>query len=293
MDKADSSCGRKRRAENDSLFSRGNRIAFEHSGAIFYIEQQQHNDANDEHAVGMNVNDKKTNGESIIPLRSYPCCVFGCTQTFQTILECESHFDEQHLFQCGECHQVLSSNHLLELHLQEAHDSYFAASIEKQQASYACLVESCKESFSSPDGRLQHLRNEHGYPKWFRFTTLITREEREMLKKKQTWAHNHHKHSLPPTSQDQDGNMQVDNTTRDAKKAKRREKQKQRRATIPCRYFLSKEGCWRGDSCVFLHEKVKDVEMVDGLVNDMQQKAKVTVPDKISFGRRRRGGGPY
>jgi hypothetical protein len=80
--------------------------------------------------------------------------------------------------------------------------------------------------------------------------------------------------------------MQVDRRN----KAKRRELQKQKRATIPCRYFSSKEGCWRGESCMFLHEtNDEDVDMMDSLANEMQDKAQVTVPEKISFGRRRRG----
>ena len=44
---------------------------------------------------------------------------------------------------------------------------------------------------------------------------------------------------------------------------------------------------------MFLHEtKEENVEMLlmDSLANDMQEKANVTVPDKICFGRKRRGG---
>jgi hypothetical protein len=42
---------------------------------------------------------------------------------------------------------------------------------------------------------------------------------------------------------------------------------------------------------MFLHEtNDEDVDMMDSLANEMQDKAQVTVPEKISFGRRRRGG---
>ena len=77
--------------------------------------------------------------------------------------------------------------------------------------------------------------------------------------------------------------------TNHERKAKRRELQKQKRATIPCRYFGSKEGCWRGEKCMFLHEKGDEV--MKGLVDDMERKAKVSVPENICFGRRRKG--PY
>lgn len=292
MDKIDSSCGRKRRAQDDAIFERGNRVAFQQSGAIFYVEERYDFNVND--AVEVNV-DKKLENSMHVLAYSYPCCVPGCTQTFHTISECEEHFDEQHMYQCGECHKVMPSNHLLELHLQEVHDSYFRTCLEKQQASYTCLVESCGECCTTAEERLLHLRKDHGYPLWFRWSTL-TQEERQVLKKKQVWAHNHHKHSIPPKTLQDESKLQVDDTNtaktrtrkRAEQRAKRREKQKQIRSTIPCRYYLSKEGCWRGDSCMFLHgnEVNEDVHMMDCLASDMEQ---LTVPDKISFGRRQRG----
>jgi len=278
MDINDVCCGRKRRAVDDPFFTRCNRIALQRDEVVFYIEERHH-----ENAVKQ-MDAKKTDSETT-PLHWYPCCVPGCIKTFQTIAECEEHFDQEHLFQCGECHVVLPCNHLLELHLQEEHDSFFTASVEHHQASFACLVESCSETFSSPQKRRQHLQSHHDYPKWFRFTTT-TPEQRKVLKKKTKWLHNHHKHSLPPTN---DGHMHVDMSE---PKKKRRELQKKKRATIPCRYFRSKEGCWRGDSCMFLHcNKSDDDVHVNSLVDDMQHKAKVSVPDKICFGRRRKG--PY
>ena len=99
--------------------------------------------------------------------------------------ECEKHFEQHHMFQCGECHLVLPCNHLLELHLQEEHDSFFAASVEHNQASYACLVESCGETFVSREIRQEHLQTRHEYPKWFRFHTLSKEEQRFFEKEDQ------------------------------------------------------------------------------------------------------------
>lgn len=274
----ESHCKRKRRRIDDDFFARGNRIAHQDSGAIFYVEEHPM----EKNVEPMDVSNDENNTISVDQSSiCYPCCVPGCTATFSTMLESEAHFDEQHVHQCGECHVVFSCSHLLELHLQEVHDSYFAASVERNQASFKCLVESCGESFASTDERLEHLQSQHQYPRWFRFP--ISKEDHDVLKKKQKWMTNHSKHSLPP----QQAKMKDVNQD---KKKKRREQQKKKRATIPCRYFSSPEGCWRGDSCMFLHEK-SDVDM-SNLVQDMERKAQVSVPDKISFGRRRRKG-PY
>ena len=278
----DPSCCRRRRAVDDPFFSRCNRIALHHWGTIFYIEEHK--------AVSVMEMDVDSTEKEIRTM--YPCCIPGCHKTFHTITECEKHFDEQHVYQCGECHQILSCNHLLELHLQEAHDSFFAAGVERKQASYACLVVSCTSVFSSLEQRQQHLASQHSYPKWFRFTT--TKERMEILKKKQKWLHNHNQHSLPPP-ETMEAVMQVD--TADERKARRREYQKKKRASIPCRYFLSKDGCWRGDSCMFLHRSEAHASngeenvYLSSLVHDMERKAKVSVPDKICFGYRRKG--PY
>jgi hypothetical protein len=275
--RVDCRCTRKRRAETSPFFELCNRIAFEHgdNNIFFYTIEPNHAVAEDfdaaETSTQMQPNDY-----------TYPCSVPGCAHSFTTMTECEHHFDAQHAHQCATCYEVFSTSHLLELHLQEVHDSYFQALLEKQQASYECLVQSCPLKFSTPDQRLEHLQRHHGYPKWFRFHPVKTRNK--LLKKKQTWIRNHHRHSAPPISRN--NKMQVDRRN----KAKRRELQKQKRATIPCRYFSSKEGCWRGESCMFLHEtNDEDVDMMDSLANEMQDKAQVTVPEKISFGRRRRG----
>lgn len=281
----DCSCARKRRLETSPLFERGNRIAFDENGDhhIFFYTLEQPNQAT--------IKEDSTTTETSQPNSyTYPCSVPGCTQSFTSMTECELHFDAHHAHQCATCFEVFSTSHLLELHLQEVHDSYFQALLEKQQASYACLLQTCPLKFASPHDRLEHLQRHHGYPKWFRFHSTTRRRELKLLKKKQTWIQHHHKHSAPPPStSDDDDKMQVERQNN--KTERRRELQKQKRATIPCRYFASKEGCWRGESCMFLHEtREEDVNMMDSLANDMQDKANVTVPDKICFGRKRRSG---
>jgi len=103
-------------------------------------------------------------------------------------------------------------------------------------------------------------------------------------------------------------------------KAHRKERRKKNNATIPCRFYNQTNGCWRGDRCMFLHSKVPlmntldtptsqtqeiidsnssgalalkagedsiDTEMMDELTSQIQSKARISIPAKISFGRRR------
>ena len=103
----------------------------------------------------------------------------------------------------------------------------------------------------------------------------------------------------------------TESDARDRKKRDRKERKRRANATIPCRFYHSKSGCWRGDKCMFLHsdsvngedkatnysntrdvnstnETEMDIDMIDDLSNQIRTKARVSVPVKISFGRRRR-----
>jgi hypothetical protein len=121
------------------------------------------------------------------------------------------------------------------------------------------------------------------------------------------------------------------------RRRRRSERRKERNKNIPCRYYHSTRGCWRGDKCMFLHERsgsdghldgdeVEDdeenenIDMSDNdnddeeciiteeprqgekiknendvdimqveeiLVNQVKKSLKITVPAKISFGRKR------
>ena len=53
-----------------------------------------------------------------------------------------------HSFHCSVCRASLPSGHLLDLHMAEAHDSFFAAQAAKKMRVYRCLVE---VSFPSKD----------------------------------------------------------------------------------------------------------------------------------------------
>jgi len=70
-------------------------------------------------------------------------------------------------YECTLCRALLPTAHLLDLHLSEVHDSYFAAQAARKMPIYACLVESCEKKFASIEQRKQHLMDYHKFPKGY------------------------------------------------------------------------------------------------------------------------------
>ncbi|CAH4027988.1 zinc finger protein 511 [Pieris brassicae] len=96
------------------------------------------------------------------------CSIPGCKYTTDSLLDFENHYNSRHRYSCCECKKILPSPHLLDLHLQETHDSFFAVSALRKP-SYCCYIEECKEKFLSPDERMDHCVKIHKIPKDFRF----------------------------------------------------------------------------------------------------------------------------
>ncbi|XP_050353027.1 protein lethal(2)k10201 isoform X2 [Nymphalis io] len=96
------------------------------------------------------------------------CTVPGCHFTVTTLLDYENHYNSSHRYKCSQCKKVLPSPHLLDLHIQERHDSFFAVMAVKKP-SYSCYIEECKEKFMNAEDRLSHCIKTHKLPKDFRF----------------------------------------------------------------------------------------------------------------------------
>mmetsp|Transcript_24554 Transcript_24554/g.36026 ORF Transcript_24554/g.36026 Transcript_24554/m.36026 type:complete len:383 (+) Transcript_24554:35-1183(+) len=366
---------RNRRPSDDQFFVPGCKIALYDTLTFIYIEEKTTDCYDDDE------NDYDLSTEENVV---YRCSMPGCEATFDTLSACDKHYQESHVFECSECKAVFPNNHLLDLHLQETHDSYFATALERSKASYQCLVSSCHEVFRTDNERCMHLRSKHGYPKWFRFHPrskehiAVKKKEDDKNateKKKLKWMEKRNvksdnfallEHDLkidevekenfvfsPQHRSHTDGikvygkiqnkcsnsneastnnEMKISDETIQAgetpmdlpdersklenKKLERRERQKKKRATIPCRFFASKGGCWRGEKCMFLHDlscnfeyssnnrrddeqhnngwnqkadenKMDTDPLINDLANCMERKARVTVPDKIVFGKRR------
>lgn len=60
------------------------------------------------------------------------CSIPGCDYISETLLEFENHYNASHRYTCARCKKVLPSPHLLDLHVQENHDSFFAVLSERK-----------------------------------------------------------------------------------------------------------------------------------------------------------------
>lgn len=344
---------RPRRSSDDVFFVNGDRLALQSSDAlvISYIEEKEdfQRKEKDQHINDTNDTHTGANHECNNPKSIYDTC-----DDFQLPL----HEIDYH---CSQCHNIYPNDHLLDLHIQEIHDSYFQIKLSrKKEAQYSCLVLNCKDLFWNDFDRRKHLMNVHGYPNWFRF---ISRHNNKTNDKKNSNVGNsdHHSKSMKtiqwwynkrmnyykernskcnndtmemmdensepqPIGESQEQEQQnIITQNKIQKLQEKKERKKKINANIPCRFYNSKGGCWRGNKCMFLHSKqvndslcnandhdikggkdlncnaanddnnntsqMMDMDIcqeIDILSNQIQTKAKINVPDNISFGRRKK-----
>ncbi|KAF7652540.1 hypothetical protein LDENG_00094960 [Lucifuga dentata] len=110
----------------------------------------------------------ETEDASKLSVCEFTCHVFGCTQLFSSVEEYEHHYNSLHRHVCCCCRRSLPSARLLDIHLQEWHDSLFTV-LSQRQDMYQCLVEGCGQKFRTSKQRKDHLITIHKYPPDFRF----------------------------------------------------------------------------------------------------------------------------
>ncbi|XP_007546157.1 zinc finger protein 511 [Poecilia formosa] len=98
----------------------------------------------------------------------FGCHISGCRAVFSTLHEYEHHYNSLHRHVCCSCRRSLPSARLLDIHIQEWHDSLFTILAQKQDM-YLCLVEGCGQKFRTSQQRKDHLIRLHKYPPDFRF----------------------------------------------------------------------------------------------------------------------------
>ncbi|XP_017044708.1 protein lethal(2)k10201 [Drosophila ficusphila] len=71
---------------------------------------------------------------------------------------------------CAECRRMLPTAHLLDLHITEQHDLYFAASVDRgDKPMFSCFLEECTIKFQTPRQRKDHCIVVHKFPANYRF----------------------------------------------------------------------------------------------------------------------------
>ena len=96
------------------------------------------------------------------------CEVGGCNQEFSSTLDFEKHYRCFHQSQCSVCGLTFHNPRVLDIHIQETHDSYFKV-VAMRKESYICLVEGCNKLFWDKKFRQIHLIETH------KFTEAILR----------------------------------------------------------------------------------------------------------------------
>ncbi|XP_072293274.1 zinc finger protein 511 [Eucyclogobius newberryi] len=109
--------------------------------------------------------------EPSLRVSEFACHISGCTAIFKTLQEYEHHYNSLHRHVCCICRRSLPTARLLDIHIQEWHDSLFAVLALKEDM-YQCLVEGCGLKFRTIKDRKDHLINIHKYPPDFRFDKL-------------------------------------------------------------------------------------------------------------------------
>jgi len=110
-----------------------------------------------------------------VEYKRFSCQAPGCKETFSQLHESETHYNALHRHSCSVCRKSLPSPHLLELHLQEQHDSFFSVLAERKP-SYQCFLPTCPHLSWSSKERHEHAIKEHKFPPDFRFDQVKRRQ---------------------------------------------------------------------------------------------------------------------
>ncbi|TDG44942.1 hypothetical protein AWZ03_008623 [Drosophila navojoa] len=90
-------------------------------------------------------------------------------------------------YSCIQCRRQLPTAHLLDLHITEQHDLYFAASVERgDKPHYTCYIEECPLKFFQPADRKDHCIKVHKFPANYRFDQGKTPNKAKIRTKKAT-----------------------------------------------------------------------------------------------------------
>jgi len=131
--------------------------------------------------------------------KQFSCQVPGCGQKFSQLHESETHYNATHRHSCSTCRKSLPSPHLLELHIQECHDSFFAV-LSERKASYQCFLPTCQTLFWGPKERHDHVIKVHQFPPDFRFDAVKRKERKKKQSEPSNKAQEKKSHSAQPTT---------------------------------------------------------------------------------------------
>ncbi|KAH0553992.1 zinc finger protein 511 [Cotesia glomerata] len=104
-------------------------------------------------------------------MNEFKCNAPGCEIKFDNLLDFEIHYNSCHRFTCAECKKINANARLLEIHIEENHDSFFKVLADKKPM-HQCYVSDCYIKFKTSEDRKQHCIEVHKFPKLFKFDEL-------------------------------------------------------------------------------------------------------------------------
>ncbi|KNC97023.1 uncharacterized protein SPPG_07837 [Spizellomyces punctatus DAOM BR117] len=99
--------------------------------------------------------------------------------SFQTVDAYREHYREAHVLLCFVCGRILPTAYLLDIHLQEMHDSFFQV-LAAQQDMYRCLVEGCTTLSSTAQSRNHHFSHSHSLNKEYDVRVVFGEDPHEV-----------------------------------------------------------------------------------------------------------------
>ncbi|XP_064485035.1 zinc finger protein 511-like [Ornithodoros turicata] len=108
--------------------------------------------------------DQDTDPEACYSFSIVQCST--CQTTFHNVPAFQAHYNARHRSICADCKKAFPNSHLLDLHIRERHD----LTLSPDTPRFRCIVQCCKESFTSWSVRKEHMIKLHLYPADFKYT---------------------------------------------------------------------------------------------------------------------------
>jgi hypothetical protein len=89
--------------------------------------------------------------------------------SFATYADYDLHYSKFHTNRCLECRKNFPTEHFLNCHIEENHDSLVSIKRERGEKTYSCFVEDCDRKCSTPQKRKMHLIDKHMFPQQYDF----------------------------------------------------------------------------------------------------------------------------
>jgi len=123
------------------------------------------------------------NDSNCIKCNLLPTCL---NLKFNSIEDYEIHYSLTHKYYCSICNVTLMTEKLLNIHLQELHDSFFEV-LSQRKNMYQCLMQDCEEKFKNAEERKQHLIEKHNFSKQTNVNSLIKKRIKKTETSNKLW----------------------------------------------------------------------------------------------------------